>query len=1203
MSRVKQLLIALVALLLAAPAPAQVGGGTITGIVTDSSGGVITDVSITITNEGTGVANRVTTNSAGVYTVPNLAPARYRLAAEKQGFKIHEERSVLVQVGETARLDFALTIGSATETVQVTGQAPLLKRDTSDTGTAVTSQEVEELPLTSFGDQRTPATFIQLAPGTTGHGNSDGGPGANRTMTTSVSGSMVSSTTMLLDGADVVSAGAFEGDLRALQIPPDAIQEFKLESTNGSAEYGRSGGGAASFQVKSGTNQIHGEAYEFLRNDALNARNFFQPSVTKYKQNEFGANAGGPIRKDRAFIFGYYDGFRLTQGVSSGLATIPTEQMKQGDFTNYGTTDPTTGVFTMTPLYDPTTHTTCGPEICGNKVNPQYFDPVAVKVIPLMPTPSNSDPRAVVNNFTSSASNPLSVNEWGLKGDYVVNEKNRLSVTYAYGKNSTPNIPLIPAPLGGGDQPSVNLTRNIRLNYNLILRPNLINQATASLNQWNSGTQAVSTWAGKSDWVSYLGIKGIAANYPTEFPQIVINGQSWNGGGGASLDNQHSTGLSDTLAWIRGRHTAKFGFQYLKGADNAVSTGNSAGYFNFLNQETGLSGNPNTGIAFASFLLGLADEGREYHFNAPAYSRNSYYAAFAQDDFKITSRLTLNVGLRWDLFTPVVHLNNAKSWVNPTLPNPDLTPDKILGVFQTATSSNRSGMNTYYKDFSPRVGLAYSLNDKTVIRAAYGIFYAQGNGNRVDGTATVQGYNGTVGSTSPDSGITPGFILGQDTLPNFTPDLSPTAFLGGGTPRHSAGTLIMIDPTDGLSPYNQNYTLDIERQLPSNTVLSVAFVGNKGTHLASRLTPWDKMPPQYLPLGNTLVCGDVVCPANPDPSLNPTSLLFVPIGNPVAQAAAPIAAMPVDPATGHHSPFAGFENGIPSAGFAGYGSSGTVGQALRINPQYAGLHRYYEGLGVSDYDALQVKLDKRFSNGLTLLVSYAWSKTLTDGGSIFSTFSSEFATTTPWNRKAQKAYSFEDIPNRLSVAYVYDLPVGKGKRFLNQGGALNQVVGGWKTSGILTYESGRPQNIEVADTTGALENNGWREPDRVNGVPMASAAYHSGHFDPAKDSMFNPAAFAIPCQFCFGTLTPTEATVRDFPWPNEDLSLMKEWELKESWQMTFHADFFNVFNRVVFGDNNGAYATEPTFGQPGFGMLGAQVNNPRVIQFGLNLKW
>jgi hypothetical protein len=1142
---------------------------------------VVPEVAIAITHTATGVTSNVTTNSTGVYLVPSLPAGTYSLTATRTGFKKNVQSDIGLRVGDTIRLDIALTIGVETQSVQVTGQAPLLKRETSETGTSITNTQVDELPLTSVGDQRTVANFIQLAPGTTGRGNSSGGPGAGRLYTTSVSGSMVSSTSMILDGADITSVGGFEGDLRALQIPPDAIQEFKLQSTNAGAEFGRSAGGAASFEMKSGTNQIHGSAFEFLRNDALNARNFFQKDVSKLRQNEFGATAGGPIIKDRAFIFGYYDGFRLNQGVSGGLATIPTAEMKTGNFTHYGST--TNGVFTMTKIYDPTTHTLCGPLICNNMIDPSNFDPVSAKVIPLMPTPSDTDPTHVVNNFTAPISNPLSVNQWGLKGDYVLNQNNRISAVYAWGKNSTPNVPLIPAPLGGGDQPSISETRNIRINYNMIIRPNVINQVTLGFNQWNTGQQALTTWAGQSDWVSYLGIKGVVANLPTEFPQIVINSQSWNGGGGAALSNQHSSAINDTLTWIKGKHSVKFGFQYLKGAENDVSTGNS-GYFNFLNQETGLPGDPTTGIAFASFLLGLADEGRQYHFNAPAYSRNSYYAGFVQDDFKLSPKLTVNLGVRWDLFTPVTHKYNFKSWVNPTEPNPGA--NNLPGVFVVATDANPSGMITYKKNFSPRIGLAYSLNSKTVIRAAYGIFFAQGNGTRVDGAATVQGWNGTLGRTSTDNGVTPGFILSQDTLPPFTQNLSPTAFLGGGTPRHSAGTLISIDPSDGAPPYTQNITFDIQRQLPGNMLLSVAYVGNLGRHLASRVTPWDKMPPQYLSLGNQL---------------------FDPISSPSSQAIPVIAAMPIDPATGNHSPFNGFE--------ALYGSGGNVGQSLRINPQYAGLHRYYEGVGVSAYHSMQIKLDKRFANGLSLLVSYAWSKTLTDGGSIFSTFSTEFATTTPWDRKSQYAYSFEDIPSRLSVAYVYELPFGQGKKFLNHGGVVNHILGGWKTSGILTYEAGRPMNIECPDTMGALESNGWNNCDQVLiagtnfPVPMASDKYRSdrGNFDPAKDSMFNVNAFALACNFCFGSLTPTEATVREFPYYNEDIALLKEWKLTERFDLRFRAEFFNVFNRVVFGDNNGAYANEPFFTgpktSPGFGFIGGQTNYPRLIQFGLNVRW
>lgn len=393
-----------------------------------------------------------------------------------------------------------------------------------------------------------------------------------------------------------------------------------------------------------------------------------------------------------------------------------------------------------------------------------------------------------------------------------------------------------------------------------------------------------------------------------------------------------------------------------------------------------------------------------------------------------------------------------------------------------------------------------------------------------------------------------------------------------------------LDRTDGHSPYQNNVNVGIQRQLPGQITLTVSYVGNTGVHLASLLMPTTQLPPQYLALGAI--------------NINGTSELFTPISDPTVQLIPAIAAMPVDPATGNHSPFPGFE-----ALWAPTGNN-TAGKALSIRPQYQSLDRGYEGVATSTYNALQIKAEKRFSNGLTLLVSYAWSKTLTDGGSVFSTFSSEFGANNVWNSKTQRAYGFEDIPNLATIAYVYDLPVGKGRTFLNHGGAANQIIGGWRISGIQTYQGGRPQNVEAPITYGSLEGlDGFNTPNQVPGIPMASAAYHSGHFDPNVDSQFNNAAFASPCQFCFGTLTPTEGRVRDFPYFDEDFSLIKEWKLRESWMLDFRADFINAFNRVQFGDNPGAYACEPNIGYPGFGMIGNQENNPRVIQFGLRLKW
>jgi hypothetical protein len=1198
-------------LLMASAAWAQVNRGTITGMIFDPSGAVIPGVAVSVTNQTTGVATNVITTSAGVYTAPLLLPSTYSLTVEKEGFKKYVQTGIVVGVGDTIRADVSLTVGAKTETVEVTGHAPLLQRETAELGTVVNGTEVEELPLTSVGDQRTPASFMKLSPGVTGRGNSTGGPGGNQYMTTSVGGSIVSSTTLKLDGADFPTALGFEGDLHSLQIPPDAIGEFKLEATNPPAEYGRSVGGSASFVMKSGTNQIHGTAYEFVRNTDLNANYWFangsNPGCeangvttppagytgplaackSPYKQNEFGVAAGAPIKKDKAFIFGYYDGFRLIQGNASGSYYIPTVAQLQGNYT----IDP--GIPT---LYDPLTQTTCGTLICNNIVNPAAIDPVSAKIIPLFPKPTSS---GVVNgvftglNYVSTTPSPLSVNMWGLKGDYNINEKNRLAVTYAYGKNSSPNIPSIPPPLQGGDQPSINETRNVRVNWNLLAKSNLIDQATLSFDQWNSGQQPISTYGGRSDWISYLGLKGLAPNYGTEFPQVNLGSYAFDGGGGAGFTNVHSEGVQDSLTWVKSKHTVKTGFQWLKLAANSLSSGRSNGYFQFLPSQTGLLGNQNTGYATASFLLGRVNEEEASYIYAPSYSRVGYYGAFVQDDYKVSKKLTVNLGVRWDLFTPDFQKYYHKAWVDPSVPNTAITPS-LQGAFVLASPSDPTGVNTYKHNFSPRVGLAYSLNDKTVIRAAYGIMYGQGNANQIETGSYVQGFNGNYDVTS-SNGLTPGAIWSVDSAVPYTPSFGPGTFLGAGTPRHSAGSLMELQKTDGLPPYAQNFNITVERRLPGQTTLTVGWVGNTGIHLPSRgLAPMDKMPPQYLSYGLQTASDGV------------TPLLNAPIADPLVQLSAPIASMPLDPATAHHSPFNGFE-ALYSGSLAGANS---MGQALRTNPQYQGLHRYYESLGVSTYDALQVKMDKRFSNGLTLLVSYAWGKTLTDGGSMFSTFSSEFGSTTPWNRKDQKGVGFMDIPNNLVISYIYDFPLGQGKKFLSHGGVVNQIVGGWKWSGILTYQGGLPQNIETSPSSipGGLDDQGWGNANRVAGQPLRDPSSF-GHFDPHKDELINEKAFVVPPAWQFGSFAAISESIRSFPYYNEDMSLMKEWTFTlihdEPMTLRFNADFFNLFNRTIFNQDgsNGAYAMEPTVNYPGYGALGGQCNTPRQVQFALRLKW
>ncbi len=1201
-------------LLTASAGFAQIDRGTITGIVTDQSGAVIPGVAITVTNAANGVSNHVVSNAAGAYSVQQLQAGVYRLVAEKDGFKKFSQTNIVVQVGGTTPLDVALTLGSKTETVTVTAEAPLLERDTSDTGTTVTSREVDDLPLVAENDQRSPAYFMQLAPGVTGRGNNTGAIGTGRVYGTQTSGAMVGSTTMMLDGADVPSdaPSTYEGDLRSFQMPPDAISEFKLEATNGSAEYGRSGGGTASFEVKSGGNQIHGTAYEYLRNNVLDARNFFSPTVSPEKQNDFGVTAGGPIKKNKAFIFGYYDGYRLVSSPSSALALVPTAQMKEGDFTQL---DQFPTVYDQV-LYDPSTSTTCGPIICGNKIIDQTaLSAISQKILPSFPAANahQGTPQAIFYNYINTVENPLSVNMYGFKGDYNINERNRLSVLYDTGKNSTPNIGEIPAPLGGGDQPSTIQTRNARVNWNLMLKPNVNNVAVASFNSWNNGTPPVSSYGGRSDWVDYLGLKGFDPNLKTEFPQIVIDmpgefADSYNGGGGEGVDDNHSEEVKDTLTWIRGKHTLKFGLDYQQGADNSISPGRNAGYFQFTNTETGIPSVTNSGSGFASFLLGYASTVNDEVYTAPAYSRNGYLGAFVQDDWKLTRKLTVNVGLRWDMFIPDYHRYNQKSWIGLGDPNPG-APGEI-GVLDFANNYPlRSGVYTHHHDFAPRLGFAYSLNDKTVIRAAFGIYFAQGNADRVSGGNYVQGYNLTpaIGSTSQYTpaeqwdGNCPAFAPGclnafPTTGSGFVTSLTPTA--------ENGGSAYSLDKTDGTPPYAENFQISVQRQLPGQITLTAAYIGNTGVHIPSFMSPTTEMPPQYLALGS-----QCYSPAgSPAPCSVSTSipLLFEPLTFGPAQTVLAGLNQPVDPATGNHSPFPGFQ-----ALYANASTNLQLGKALSIYPQYNGLTRGYEGIGVSTYNALQIKAEKRFSNGLTMLLSYAWSKNLTDGGSMFSVFSSQFGAVDSWNNHDSKSYGFNDMPQLASFSYVYDLPVGLGRHFLNHPGVANQIIGGWKISGIQQYQSGQPESVEDPRTDESLEevgSGGYNTPDTIPGVPQKTVAKATGHFDPAVDFEFNEAAFKYPCTFCFGTQTSTEGTVRAFGYFDEDFSLLKDWRIHESWVLNFHVDVINAFNRVQFVQyqGQGGYDAEPSLNGPGasgFSTLSDQPNPPRQFQLGMRLKW
>ena len=513
--------------------------------------------------------------------------------------------------------------------------------------------------------------------------------------------------------------------------------------------------------------------------------------------------------------------------------------------------------------------------------------------------------------------------------------------------------------------------------------------------------------------------------------------------------------------------------------------------------------------------------------------------------------------------------------MDPTAPNPAI--GGFQGTMVFATPQRRTGVDQFTKGFAPRLGFAYRFGDKTVVRASYGIFWAAGGYVRASRGLYIQGYNAFNALNSPDGGLTPAFVLEDgwpaDRFPK-PPYINPSIGFNSG--------VHILDREDGRPPYLQNCALNIQRQLAGQTLLDVAYVGNKGTHLQSRLVPTNQMPTQYLALGDSL---------------------FTSIADPTVQALSVVQAMPVDPATGKHAPFPGFESIL--------GSSATLGQALRPFPQYgqeanSQIRRFYEGTGVSSYHALQVKLDKRFSQGLDFLVAYTLSKTLTDAESQFSEFSG--FTADAYNRKAEKSYSINDYPHNLVLSYSYEPPFGPGKKFANVGGAAGKIVGGWKVAGIQQYQSGAPSMIFTGNPMWPLEGtNGFiARPNVVAGLPQKSAALLSGNFDPNRDTMFNPKAWKDPIPWTFGNGPRTYGNLRQFPYFNEDISIIKGTPFNERVRFDLRVDFLNVFNRTVFGlstggDQYGSVYADALAGGPG--RIISQSNYPREIQFGLRISY
>lgn len=1171
----------------AALALAQSERGTITGAVRDASGAVVPGAGVIVTNQDTNVAIHAATNDAGEYTVPNLPPGIYTVRVEKQGFRPSEEKGLTLNAAQTVRADAALQVGTSTQAVEVLASAVSLQTEDAKSSTTLQNKLVNDLPLVVSGTVRTPFDLAALTPDAKNLGGDDG---------FMIGGGQAAAYATTLDGVSANTSRALQKSWVASNSPSvEAIDQFTVDSSGYKAEYGH-GAGVMTFVSKSGTNQFHGSAYEFIRNNDFDANNYFNNAShianSIYKQNDFGFTAGGPVwipkvyhGKDKTFFFFSYEGFRNRTGANGTAFTVPTPEMYNGDFSKW-----VTAAGVMIPIYNPLTQVT-NPDgsvtrvpFPNNQVPKTLFSPAFQKALGvfqsgganIMPNNGAAPGTAayISNNFLETQGTQIyPVNKYSIKGDHVFNEKHRISGYYGndrehqtYGPDGPPTLP----GLYSNYNDLIQYSDVLRFSWTWTLSPTKINYFYAGGNNWRQDhkppQEYIGNWQGKfcltdvpncNENLVNLFSGGTGDNYST------WGGQADNG----SENTVYS--YNDDFTWIHGKHTFKFGGMYQLNHYNGFGRQCEAGCIGFSYEETGAPGvaNPNSGgNAFASALLGLADSGQidTVRFIGQQFY---YFAGYFQDDWKVTPKLNINIGVRWDANLPPTGLGDRWTDFSPTTMNPVGVPGAVLfaGNCQGCVGT-RTLADFWNKGYGAHVGLAYSWDAKTVIRASYARSY--GSLVSVSGSTHNSGYTLTQTDSNTSSGIIPTYTVDQGFPPYTVPPFINPAVSNGTNVAWFQG-----DETTKLPAYDNIY-FSLERQFGGSMVLEAAYNGVMGEHLQAELLDYNQINPSYLTAFGTVA--------------QSTTVLNSLVGSATANAA------------GVFAPFPTFN--------ALWGSRATVAQALRPFPQYNVIDTYAgqgDHSGHSTYHSFQLKFQKRLSHGLTLQTSYVFSKILTDADSAWGDQQTgQGYAADQFNRRLEKSIGAYDVPHDFKFAAVYDLPFGRGQQYLTHGPAA-WVIGNWRVSSINLYSSGTPVAISTSYTLpiyAAGDSGSTRLPPYITSYTGWQPSY-SGSFDPGKDNFFVPYGTGpFPLQGSgtalngIGNDTRYNPKLRLFPNLNENMSLTKSFPIREKMRVEFRAEAFNVFNRVRFGTGN----TQLQSSQ--FGVLvgaGSQINTPRNLQLAL----
>jgi len=1172
----------LLSVCLAGAAYAQSASASLTGRITDPNKAVIKDASVTVINTETGVHFQGLTNETGTYYVSNLLPGRYRIEVEKLGFKAVIQSGLILHVQDAVEINFEMTLGSALESVTIEGTQTPLDTESATVGTVVERRKANELPLNG----RNVFNLIVLAPSVIPQGSSTGTPvgvnpfGWNNYQ---VNGSFGNQSVEYLDGQPL-NIGYI--NLPVLIPTQDSIQEFKVQTSNLGPEWGQFAGGVTNLSTKSGTNSIHGEVYEYLRNRIFNANDYFLNATGKprppWVQNQFGANIGGPVQlprydgRNRAFWFASWEGFRLRTG-EPFTASVPTLAERTGDFSAIAA-----------PIMDPCAGHVNAQGACpgssaaptaftGNRIPAGRINPTSNALLPLWPAPNAPGvvtPTGTINNFDTVARTGGDHSQFVARVDQDVTDRQRLFVRFNYW-----NVLDLPIdPLGDGlctDRCSEHYsTKALAVGYNYNITSRTILAFNASLSRFrynrtpkNAGFDLTSIgWPASYD----MTVPSLMRTPPTPCVANTTDAIMCSQGQSFIQDRNTQYNLGPNIILMRGRHRYQFGFQLETGYDNYAQTNVASGAFDFCAPSQACF----SGFPFADFLLGYADNfsNFENHFFAqavvPAFTagKQVYRAPYFDDTWHMSNHLTLNLGVRYELqgpwserFNRLSYFDpNAASYLNVFLPvgSPTVRGDVFL-----IPPGTRNNIPLEKDNLSPRIGVAYGIGQKTVIRSGYGIFwipyYASFAVNPINDmvNAAATTYTGTIDGTHPFNSISLPFPNGISPPPGRS--------LGNrGTQQfvtQVVQSITEVDHANHPAAYVQQWNLNVERQLPAGFLLSAAYVGSKGTHLA-----------QYAQQVNQIS----------DALLAQAATQFAAGGR---SAVALLESVP--------NPF--FVNGHALALAA---PTTTEGQLLRPYPQYTSVELAGQGSFGSIYHSLQITAQRRFNGAGSVLVAYTNAKLISNTDTLTSWLETGVGGIQDNNNlRGERSLSSQDVPQRLVVSYVLDLPFGQGRKYLGGvGEGLNRIVGGWGIDGVTTFQRGFPLVFgNGQDNDATLFGTGSR-PNLVDGCQKSIAAKSR------LNQWFNTSCFTAPPDFTFGNEPRVDSTLRADGVNNFDFALFKKLSLDpyERYGFEFRVEFFNLFNRTQFAPPN---TTCCTTNNANFGAVTATApgTNPRLIQFAM----